>query len=141
MDGGRITSAVSPYFGLVGLAGGAGLIYTGAIANPIFYLIMMGGAYSTTQRVMGWDTRVLPPGYYSMGRGTQFRIFSSYLAVIVALLVAMQMNNQKRKTPRQLERGLDKVRPWEGSFQGNGDGVYDDYFDSGGSREIGRGNW
>jgi hypothetical protein len=131
LDGGRITSAVSPYFGIVGLAGGAGLIYMGAITNPIFYLIMMGGAYSTGQRVMGWDTRELPPGYYNMSRGSQLSIFASYLAVIAALLAAMKINNQMRKTPRQLEREATRGQSlyYENDRYELDDGnVYDDYF-------------
>jgi Zn-dependent protease len=54
MDGGRVLSAVSPYFGVAGLVGGAGCIYYDLIGNPLFYLIMLGGTYSSVQRVMGW---------------------------------------------------------------------------------------
>ena len=143
MDGGRIASAISPYFGLVGLAGGAGLIYTGAIGNPLFYLIMLGGAYSTTERIMGWDQRALPPGYYNLSRGSQISVFTGYLSVIMALLVAMNINNQKRKTPRQLERAAagykednfqHSWRPdsiWDTDHAKSG-GVYDDYFEDNG---------
>jgi hypothetical protein len=47
------------------------------------------------------------------------------------LLVAMNANNEKRKTPKQLER--EKVYggedPWAvGRGSNRGDGVYDDYF-------------
>ena len=54
LDGGRVLSPISPYFGVAGLMGGAGCIYFNVIGNPIFYLIMMGGAYSSIQRIMGW---------------------------------------------------------------------------------------
>lgn len=139
LDGGRITSAISPYFGYIGLAGGAGLIYADVISNPLFYLIMMGGTYSTVQRTMGWDSRDLPPRYYDISRGSQATIFASYLAVIAALLAAMKMNNQKRKTPRQLEREKSGGYITYHDDWANDD-VYDDYFENGGSNNgSGRG--
>lgn len=53
MDGGRIGSAVSPYFGVAGLATGGGLIYAGMVTNPIFYLIMLSGTWTTGKRLFG----------------------------------------------------------------------------------------
>ncbi len=53
LDGGRIGAAVSPYFGAAGLVAGGGLIYAGMITNPIFYLIMMSGTYTTGKRLFG----------------------------------------------------------------------------------------
>ncbi len=47
MDGGRIGNAISPYFGLLGLAAGGTLVSMGAVHNPIFYLIMLGGQRCT----------------------------------------------------------------------------------------------
>jgi Zn-dependent protease len=50
MDGGRILGACSPYAGVVGLGLGGGLIYYGQIYNPLFYLIMLAGGWSTFER-------------------------------------------------------------------------------------------
>jgi Zn-dependent protease len=70
MDGGRIAGAVSPWIGVGGLGCGGLLIYSGAVSNPIFYLIMMGGAYSSTMRILKWDEEEQAKedaGYYDIG--------------------------------------------------------------------------
>jgi Zn-dependent protease len=128
MDGGRITNAVSPYFGLVGVAGGGAMIYASAVHNPLFYLILLGGTYSTAARIFGWEERA--KDYYRISGAKQGGIFLGYIGLATLLLVAMNENNKKRKTPKQLEReqvyGED---PWAvGRGNNQGDGVYDDYF-------------
>ena len=142
LDGGRVLGVVSPYFGLVGLAGGAGLIATGYVSNPIFYLIMLGGGYSTAQRIMGWgEDNARPKDYYTrVTPNHQRTLFGAYFALVATLLGAMHLNNQHRKTPKQIQSNgydthdfseelmldrntIDRRDPFKG------DGVYDDYFE------------
>ena len=127
MDGGRICSAVSPSIGVLGLIGGGYMIYSGTISNPIFYLVMMAGTYQTTSRLMGWEEA--PEDYYRISYQAQGGLFSAYLALIASLLLAMQENNRRRKTPKQLKQEAQNPsdffpEPWAG----NKDGVYDDFF-------------
>ena len=47
LDGGRIGNALSPYTGVAGVGLAGSMIYSGAVANPIFYLITLaGGGYN-----------------------------------------------------------------------------------------------
>ena len=47
LDGGRIGNALSPYTGVAGFGLAGSMIYTGAVSNPIFYLITLaGGGYN-----------------------------------------------------------------------------------------------
>jgi hypothetical protein len=73
------------------------------VSSPLFYLIMMGGAYHTVSRFAGWSEAELPPHYYDLDRATQAKIFAAYLALVGALLLAMQHNNSRRKSPRQIQ--------------------------------------
>lgn len=91
-------------FGVLGVGAGAGLLYSGAITNPLMYLIVLGGAYQSVSRFMGWSTQSLPPNYYNISRATQFGIFTSYAALVAFLIVAIAANNRKRKSPKQLQR-------------------------------------
>lgn len=129
LDGGRICSAVTPYIGVAGLLGGGAMIYYNVVHNPIFYLIMMAGTYSTTSRFMGWDEEATED-YYRIKPEDQGILFGSYLALIASLIGAMQLNDRFRKTPKQLQR--EKEAPWETSdaWKHNEDGVYDDVFGS-----------
>jgi Zn-dependent protease len=104
LDGGRVLGAISPYFGLVGLGAGAGIIYSGMVSNPLFYLIMMGGTYHTVSQFAGWNESHLPPNYYNLDRMTQGKIFAAYLMLVAGLLFAMKQNNTKRKSPKQIQQ-------------------------------------
>ena len=130
MDGGRITSAISPYFGVFGLAAGGGLIYTGMVYNPLFYLIMLSGTYTTASRIFGWEEQP-NHNYYRIHNKDQAKILVGYLGLIASLIYAMRENDKLRKTPKQLEReklyGEDE-NPWKITAGGQEDGVYDDYF-------------
>lgn len=125
LDGGRIGSAINPYFGVLGVAGSGALIFYGGVTNPLFYLITMAGTYQTTSRIFGWEE--VKEDYYNQSRTTQFSLFAGYVGLIAGLLVAMRQNNAHRKTPNQLkyerETG-ETTAPWEN----NPDGVYDDIF-------------
>jgi hypothetical protein len=46
LDGGRIGNALSPYTGVAGFGLAGSMIYTGAVSNPIFYLITLAGGYN-----------------------------------------------------------------------------------------------
>jgi len=100
LDGGRVANAIHPAIGALGVAGGASLIYTGAITNPIFYLIMASGTFTTGKRLLGYD--IVPPSFYEMPFSNKFAITSSYLGLIGALLAAQELNTRRKKSPRQL---------------------------------------
>lgn len=136
MDGGRIGGAISPYFGLVGLAGGGALLYAGAVSNPIFYLLMLSGAFSTGSRLFfTGDNEAHNRDYYRIGAQRQVLILAGYLGLVALLLAGMAQNNQRRKPPRQIEfeqRHPEQAaaRPWESSddefFPSSFDGPGDD---------------
>lgn len=132
LDGGRITGAVSPYFGVLGLAAGGAMIYEGLVHNPLFYLIMLSGTYTTASRIFGWsDEEQHNRNYYNIPGAQQGQILTGYVALIAAIIYAMRENDKLRKTPKQLQReketGYTLSSPWdEGRKQG--DGVYDDFF-------------
>lgn len=142
MDGGRIGNAIHPMVGVVGLAGGGFLIYLGAIGNPIFYLILLSGAYTTGSRLFGFDSdnSSHSQDYYKISAGQQAGLGAGYLALIGALLMAMNENNKHRKTPRQLQRQTEETEEgrggggWDNDFwkekEKDGALVYDDYFRS-----------
>jgi hypothetical protein len=124
LDGGRVLGAISPAFGVLGLGAGAGLVASGSVSNPLFYLIMLGGAYHTVSRFAGWSESELPPHYYDLDRATQTKIFAAYLALVGALLLAMQHNNSRRKSPKQLQTE-SRVGEWgdEGEWVRDGSGI------------------
>eukprot|EP00428_Durinskia_dybowskii_P084986 CAMPEP_0170445426 /NCGR_PEP_ID=MMETSP0117_2-20130122/49058_1 /TAXON_ID=400756 /ORGANISM="Durinskia baltica, Strain CSIRO CS-38" /LENGTH=346 /DNA_ID=CAMNT_0010706307 /DNA_START=29 /DNA_END=1069 /DNA_ORIENTATION=+ len=128
MDGGRITGAVSPYFGALGVAAGGALIYEGLVHNPLFYIIMLMGTYSTASRLFGWEERA-NKNYYKIPGSQQGVILVGYAGLIAALVVAMKENDKNRKTPKQLEREKEYgENVWSIGTGQQGDGVYDDYF-------------
>lgn len=129
MDGGRIAGAIHPYIGVVGLLGGGALIATGEVHNPLFYIIMLSGTYSTVSRIFGWDEND-NKNYYRIPRAQQGVILTAYVGLIAALILAMRENNKNRKTPKQLEREKQFGGPLPWNIDGfkQQDGVYDDYF-------------
>ena len=102
LDGGRISSALSPAINVAGLGIGGALIYAGAISNPIFYLIMLSGTYTTASRIFGWQGGP-HESYYRIRNDQKMRIGAGYIGLIAALVLAMRNNNSRRKTPRQME--------------------------------------
>lgn len=146
LDGGRIGDTISPYFGLVGLSAGGCMIYLDAISNPIFYLVMLSGVYSTGMRFFG-DNDKEKEEYYNIPKSKQMLVLTSYLALIASLIMAMNENNKYRMTPKQLEAlkkikdnindedsdnvwniGLLKPNSTNPNLDQHKDGVYDDYF-------------
>lgn len=144
LDGGRIGVAISPWMGVAGLGVGGLFIFNGVISNPIFYLIMLGGTYTSASRLLGWEEKP-NKDYFNIGAADQSMVFGAYAALIAGLVYAMRENNKNRKTPNQLkaaQEGLaynsDELSPFDaewapdgGNKRGLGDarnGVYDDYF-------------
>eukprot|EP01034_Spumella_vulgaris_P026273 gene26273-32828_t len=141
LDGGRIGNAVSPWIGVAGLGAGGLMIFNGLVHNPIFYLIMLGGTYSSASRLMGWEEKP-NKDYYNIGMKDQSVIFGAYAALIASLVYAMQANNKNRKTPNQIkaeQQGYPSHDPYSTEWNHNGEarsGVYDDYFT--GSGDFGK---
>uniref|UniRef100_A0A7S2A3Z5 Peptidase M50 domain-containing protein n=1 Tax=Ditylum brightwellii TaxID=49249 RepID=A0A7S2A3Z5_9STRA len=106
LDGGRITSAISPYAGLVGLGMGGGMIYYDVISNPIFYLVMMAGGYQTFTKLYNPRAHdaTLPRNYYNISNMQKLGVTGGYFGVIGALLLAMEVNAQYKKSPETLQR-------------------------------------
>lgn len=103
MDGGRIAGALSPWFGVVGLAGGAGLAYSGAINNPLFYLILLAGGWNTFQQF--YDPAAhRPPNYYRITPVQRVAIGGSYVGLCATLLLAMSANQVNKKSPEEIQR-------------------------------------
>lgn len=132
MDGGRVANAISPVVSGLGLCGGAVLAYQGSIANPIFYLILLSGAYGWTSRVMGWEAAQdgRSPSYYRIGTRKQALLTLSYGGLVAVLLALMAANQKKKKTPAQLQYeqkwgGEDATKPWAADdFRGRGSDGY-----------------
>lgn len=124
LDGGRIGKAISPAVAVGGLGIGGLMLYHGVVSSPLFYIIMLAGTYSTGSRLLGYDQ--MPQGYYDIPLRTKAGVSGAYLALIAALLYAMQVNNRHRKTPRQLK--AEKEGVFLPEAHGHRDGVYDDFF-------------
>lgn len=103
MDGGRICGALSPYAGVAGLSMGGGLIYADLIHNPIFYLVMAGGAWSTFQRFYD-PAGHRPLGYYKLSNGRRVGLTAGYFGLIGTLVGAMGINAKFKKPPEVLIR-------------------------------------
>lgn len=111
---------------------GGGLIYSGIIYNPIFYLIMMGGTYSTVSRLFGFEDDEKSKDYYKIGKEKQLTLLLSYIALVSSLLLAMKENNKHRRTPQQLKNEIYNDEWTDTSFdnykKNDNCVVYDDYF-------------
>jgi Zn-dependent protease len=108
MDGGCIAGALSKWVSLGGIGLGGLIAYQGVIQNPIFYLILIAGGYETFQRF--YDPYHLPPNFYRITNTQRLVLTGGYAGLIVALLVAMDMNKKNRKPPEVLihERELEE---------------------------------
>lgn len=109
MDGGRIAGAISPYSGVVGVGMGGALAYIGTIGNPIFYLVLIAGAYETFMRF--YDTSRLPRNYYKISFQKRVAMTGGYFGLIAALIAASDINQRYRKPPELLmmEREGEKM--------------------------------
>lgn len=89
LDGGYVLGALSKWALVLGLVGGGALAYSGAVTNPILYLILVLGGVSTFKRFTASDG--LPPSYWKLTAGQRLTISVSYFGLLVSLLVAMQV--------------------------------------------------
>lgn len=123
LDGGRVADALSPWIPAFGLAGGCGLAYAGIVNNPIFYLLLFGGALQVGGRALGWNSSE-PMPWKRLRGPPMFLAAGAYAAVLAFIVAGMRLNNTKRKTPRQLMNG-EHHAPHSSSDPEN---IYDDYF-------------
>jgi Zn-dependent protease len=111
MDGGRIAGALSPYMSVAGVGMGAGLAYTGAIQNPIFYLILLSGGYQTFQRF--YNPGAMPANYYSITPFQRASLGLGYVGLISGLALAMDLNGRYKKSPEVLKREMELEKTWD----------------------------
>jgi Zn-dependent protease len=90
LDGGRVTSLLSKWFNVAGLAIAAGLLLfetqTGTNVSPVLFLVLIFGAFSTWQR---FRSTQLNPAYYAVDTQTKVVVGSLYLALLLALGLGM----------------------------------------------------
>jgi Zn-dependent protease len=90
LDGGRVTSLLSKWFNVAGLAIAAGLllfeIQSGTNVSPVLFLVLIFGAFSTWQR---FRSTQLNPAYYAVDAQTKVIVGSLYLALLLALGLGM----------------------------------------------------
>lgn len=102
------------------------MVYEGLISNPLVYLILAGGCYSTVMRFIGQQE--YHQDYYKISPGNQTKLFAAYVGLVAALIYAMRENNKGRKSPKQLQRG--ESNSWySDSYEEKEEGVFDDYFE------------
>lgn len=118
MDGGRICGAVSPYSGLLGLGAGGALIYNGIIEHPLFYLVMISGAWSTFSRFYYKDST--PPNYYRITPMQKSMVTVGYFFIVGFLMTLMSFNSERFKrikSPKLLEQEQRQHEKWDFGFQ------------------------
>jgi Zn-dependent protease len=90
LDGGRVTSLLSKWFNVAGLAIAAGLLLfelqSGTRVSPVLFLVLIFGAFSTYQR---FRSTVLNPAYYAVDAQTKVIVGAVYLGLLFALGVGM----------------------------------------------------
>ena len=111
MDGGRIAGALSPWAHVAGLGAGGALAFSGAIHNPIFFLILLGGTYETYQRF--FNPGSIPPGYYRITPMQRAAIGVGYVGLAGGLALAMDMNERFKKPPEILIRERELEKTWD----------------------------
>jgi Zn-dependent protease len=111
MDGGRIAGALSPYMSVAGVGMGAGLAYTGAIQNPIFYLILLSGGYQSFQRF--YNPGAMPPNYYAITPAQRATLGLGYIGLVSALALAMDLNGRYKKSPEVLKQEYELEKSWD----------------------------
>ena len=90
LDGGRVTSLLSKWFNVAGLALAAGLLLfemqSGTTVSPVLFLVLIFGAFATWQRFRSTN---LNPAYYAVDIQTKVVVGSLYLALLLALGLGM----------------------------------------------------
>ncbi|KAL3944312.1 MAG: hypothetical protein SGBAC_001605 [Bacillariaceae sp.] len=111
MDGGRIAGALSPWAHVAGLGIGGTLAASGAIHNPIFYLILLSGGWETYQRF--YNKGAIPPGYYAITPMQRAAIGLGYIGLVGGLALAMDVNERFKKPPEVLMREREMEKSWD----------------------------
>jgi Zn-dependent protease len=90
LDGGRVTSLLSKWFNVAGLAIAAGLLLfemqSGTNVSPVLFLVLIFGAFATYQR---FRSTALNPAYYAVDAQTKVTVGALYLGLLFALGVGM----------------------------------------------------
>lgn len=113
MDGGRWVGALSKYVGVAGSGLGGYIAYSGAVSNPLFYLIWLAGTYETFQRF--YNPLHLPPNFYKISMGQRAVLTGGYFGLVVALLAAMAVNQRNKKSPEVIVREQGGEPMWDTS--------------------------
>src|SRR5205807_9197436 len=87
LDGGRVTSLLSKWFNVVGLAVAAALLVLTGFKSFILILIVVVGAFSTWQR---FRSTVTDPGYYQVSSSTKWLVGGLYLALLLGLALGVE---------------------------------------------------
>jgi len=111
MDGGRIAGALTPWANVVGLGMGGALAMTGAIMNPIFYIILLSGGWQTYQRFS--NPGAVPPNYYRITTMQRTVIGLGYAGLIGSLAFAMDRNQSYKKSTESLIREREMEKRWD----------------------------
>jgi hypothetical protein len=90
---------------------GGTLALSGAIHNPIFYLILLAGGYETYQRF--FNPAAIPQGYYRITNMQRMAIGTGYIGLIGGLALAMDINERFKKPPEVLVREREMEKRWE----------------------------
>ena len=138
-------SAISPWIGVAGVGIGGSMVYLDVINNPLFYLILLTGAWSSGSRVYnkykyGIIDPTKPYYYYDIPTGDKGKVIGYYVFVLGAMMYCMKVNDKYRRTPRQLTRKpvwgeeflMDDEQEGYRQFKRN-NGIVDDW-ESGGRR-------
>merc|ERR1739845_239246 len=103
--------ALTPWANVVGLGMGGALAMTGAIMNPIFYIILLSGGWQTYQRFS--NPGAVPPNYYKISTMQRTAIGLGYAGLIGSLAFAMDLNQSYKKSPERLMRERELGKSWD----------------------------
>ena len=106
LDGGRIAGALSKWTLVGGLATGVGLAYSGAIQNPLFYVILVMAGFTTFERFTGEPPH---PRYFRISSGQKLKLGAAYVGLIMALLAAQATLSRYRKSPAQIRAERERA--------------------------------
>ena len=133
LDGGRIGNALSPYAGVAGVGLASTMILSGAIHNPIFYLITLAGGYQSGMRLYNLHYKgiphhdpSLPPYYYNLTKSQKMTVGAGYFGLLSVLFGSMAMNEHLKKSPRRLQYEQQINNNNDGSIAGFNN-IYRDY--------------
>lgn len=107
LDGGRIAGALSKWTLPVGIGLSMAGIYTFP-HNPILYLTAISACASTYSRFFGSESGPEHDNFFRISKDKQLVIASSYFGLIGFLALAMNMNDNIRKSPEEIRRALPR---------------------------------